>query len=300
MRATPPFAWKRHEVQARPGVARDGVGAGRAVLEELPQEDAARARHRRAAEGRVRDHLVQRRFRVVVELRVVGERALPVTDVGFVPQLPQPARRDVRVPFVRVHRPRADEPRPLRVVGRGIKAPAVEQPGAGVAVRGRVRGERLGHESELDERKRAGRGDGVHDPVGQRPVIDRVPGGVLGVDVGRSPLHRRGAITGVEKKVVANARGRGVRGGDCVEQRPTFGFGRVVDLVVTVKRPHPLERRSGRGCVDRHVHGRGCLISRAGGQREQPDYQPPGPAGRYHQVSACTPKMEPLKKRVST
>ena len=90
--------------------------------EELGQEGAAGARHRRAAERRIRDHLVQRRFRVVVELRVVVERAVPIADVGFVPQLPQPARRDVGVAFIRVRGPRADELRPFRVVGRADRS----------------------------------------------------------------------------------------------------------------------------------------------------------------------------------
>jgi len=265
------------------------VGAGRAVLEEPRQEAASGPRHRGAAERGAGQRGVQRRLRVVVELRVFVERAVPVADVGLVPELPEPAGRDVRVAAVRVRRPGADEIGPLGVVGRGIEAPAVERRDAGVLVGGRVRGERLRHEPELDEGERARAGDCVEDPVGQRPVVDRVAGRVLAVDVGRSPLHRRGAVTAVEEEVIAHVHGRGVRGGDRAEQRRPLRGGRVVDLVPAVKRPDPLERRSGGGGVDRQVHGRGRGRAARGAGGEQSGRQCPGPARRpvgHHQVSA--------------
>ena len=264
-----PFGVEADEVEARAGLAGDGVGPRRAVLEELRQESPVRRGHRRSTDRRVRQHGVHRRFREVVEPVVFGGRAVPVPNIGLVPQLPLPGALDARVAGVDVRGPGPDERAPFRVVLGRVETAAVQRVDARVLVRRRRRGgrHRLRHEGDLVERKRARARDGVHDPVHQRPAVDRVAGGVLGVGVGRPPFERRRAVPGVEQEVRAHVRRGGVGRGQRLQQRLPGRGGRVVRLVVAVIRPNAFERRSGRRRVDRNVDrrgglGRACAITR--------------------------------------
>ena len=243
------------EIEARSRLAGHGVGSRRAMLQKLRQKRAARTCHCGPAHlGRWYDP-VDRRFGVVVELRVFREGSLPVADVGLVPQFPLPRRRDIWVTSVYVRRPRRDEVAPFGVVGGRVEATTIEGGRGRVLVRRRIRRQRLGHEPDLGERESARSRDGIHDSVHERPRVDRIARSVLGVHVRRSPLERWRAVAGIEEKVRANVRRGGVRRGDGLEQRFAFRSCGVVDLVVAVVRPDALKRRSRRRGIDRNRNG---------------------------------------------
>ena len=61
----------------------------------------------------------------------------------------------------------------------------------------------LGHEPDLHVGLHAALEVGVEDAVDDRPVVDRLAVGVLGVGVGRAPLQGRGAVAGGEQVVRA-------------------------------------------------------------------------------------------------
>jgi hypothetical protein len=224
---------------------------------------------------------------------------VPIRDVRFVPELPLPERFGVGVALLDVRGPRAHERRPRLVVARRIEAAAVERVGAGVPVRRRLRRESLGHEAELDERKRARIERRVHDPVDQRVVVDGVPGGVLCIDVGGAPLGRERAVAGVEEEVGADVNRRPVQRRKRAQELLAVRRGRDVGFVVAVERPHAFERSSGGRRVDRDRHRLRLTVDRresaeARGERVNERAGAPGHAGYSNDLTASRSTARPF------
>jgi len=205
---------------------------------------------------------------VVVEARELLERAAPVRQIGFVPELPLETRDSFRVTPLHVGRVRCDEGGPLVVVLRRVEAPAVEAVGVGIFVRVRSGRQVLRHEAELDERKGSSLRRRVHDLVDERVVVDGVLALVLGVDVGRAPFEFSGAVTGVEEKVRADVNGSRICAGKRAEEVAGLRCRRGVRFVVAEVRPHALERLTDGRPVDRDGHDRFNLGVRNRAERQ--------------------------------
>ena len=212
--------------------------------------------------------------RVVVQLVVLLGRALPVADVGLVPDLPPPALDlGATVPLHGVLHPLLAEATPLVVVLRRVGlAPVHLRP----LVRRRVvqvevgaRREGLGHEADLDERLHAAREQRVEDAVEDRPVVDGASLGVLAVGVRRAPLEGRRAVAARQQVVRADEDRVRAELRELAEQPlPVLHVGEV-RLVVAEEAPegphlpdvgagvHPHRDREGRRRAGRRRLGRG-------------------------------------------
>jgi len=158
------------------------------------------------ADARRRQRAFHRRGGVVVQPVVFLGRAFPVADVGFVPNLPIPGLDlAAAVTLDGMEHPLAHQLSPAGVVFRRV-GPALtvigRGPVAGVGLR--MDRKRLRHEADFDEGPGAGLHVGVEDAVDDGPIIDRVPGGIFGVGVGRAPFESGGAVAGAEQVVHAN------------------------------------------------------------------------------------------------
>jgi hypothetical protein len=204
---------------------------------------------------------------VVVQLVELLRRALPIGGaVRFVPDLEIPGLDlGLAVAFDAVAHPLVGQLRPLVVVlGRIAPAAAdqvvVEARPPGVLVGLGMGRQRLGHEADLDIGPDAVGQIGVEQPVEDRPVIDRPPLGVLGIDIGAAPLQGRRAITGVQQVVGAEIDAPGLERAQVAEQLAAVLHGRVVRLVGAEEppdRPQLADRLGGvDGDRDRDVGGR--------------------------------------------
>src|SRR5437868_2155362 len=96
--------------------------------------------------------------------------------------------------------------RPFSIILRRI-CPASEQ----LAGRGKIvaiwlgmGGERLGHESEFDERLGAGLAEGIEYAIDDLPVVNGLSRSIFGIDIRRTPFQRCRAVTGGEEVVDAD------------------------------------------------------------------------------------------------
>src|ERR1700730_4394644 len=101
-----------------------------------------------------------------------------------------------------------------------------------VSVRLWMSGKRFGHETNFYQRLYAGLVKCVEDAVKNRPAVNWVSGRVFGVDIGRAPLQRGGAITGSEEIVDANVYRHGTEGGQLAEKLFAVAGVGVVWLIV--------------------------------------------------------------------
>ena len=103
---------------------------------------------------------------------------------------------------------------------------------------------------------------GIEDTVDDRPVVDRLAAGVLGVGVGRAPFHGGGAIPGDEQVVGANgnAHRRGRR--QFTKQLLAIDRVGVIRLVIA----EPCEDRWERTLFRRRVHPDAGLRRQGGGK----------------------------------
>ena len=134
---------------------------------------------------------------------------MPVPDVGLVPHFEPPALDFAAAVFLHeVPRQLIRELAPPGVVLRRIRPPGVDVVVVvarlpEMAIRLRMRRQRLRHESELHQRLHPALEVRVEDPIDDRPVVPRPARGVLGVRIRGSPLEGRHAVAAREQVVRA-------------------------------------------------------------------------------------------------
>ncbi len=244
----PALGVEADEVERRAGGAGGVVLPVHRVLQEGAQELrrllAARTGGVRAADAGHGQRPLDRIGRVVVELEVLLRRALPVADVGLVPDLPQPAL-DLGAPVAldRVTHPLVDQLSPFAVILRRVRPAGPDRrarlvEAEAVLVWLRLDGERLGHEADLDQRLHAALDVAVEDAVKDGPVEARAAGGVFGVGVGRSPLQSRRAVAGDQEIVGPHVDRHGTQLGELRQELAAVLHVGVVRLVVAEEGVH--------------------------------------------------------------
>ena len=111
---------------------------------------------------------------------------MPVADIWLIPDFPiPPGDFALSVASDAVHRQLIDQFTPLGKILRRI-GPAHEKfvLGPVMAIRLGMRGKGLRHETDFDKRLHAKLQVGIEDFVDDRPIVDRMPGGIFGVRVG--------------------------------------------------------------------------------------------------------------------
>src|SRR5262249_32337300 len=122
-------------------------------------------------------------------------RALPISNVRLIPQLPIPgADLFFAVTLDRMEYPLPDQLRPLRVILRRIGPAGVNLPIrlAGfpvVAIRLRLDGHSFGHKADFDQWPCAGLDVSVEDLIYDLPVINRLARRVFGISVCGTPFQ---------------------------------------------------------------------------------------------------------------
>ena len=254
--------------------ARGVVGTVQAVVEEIAQERIVPARgvwppHPRRGQGA--PHRVDR---VVVELVELLGSPLPVVDVGLVPDLPVPALHlGLAVLQGAVLDPPVDQLGPPGVVLRrmgpaGVDVVVGQTRAPLVLVRLRLDGERLGHEADLRVGLEPPLQVGVEDAVHDRPVVDRLPLGVLGVRVRAPPLEGGRSVPGVEEVVGAEVHLGRPEPAQRREQLPAVLHVRVVRLVRPEEPPDRMQVPAARPGIDLDRDRERVARPRAGARRQ--------------------------------
>src|SRR5579863_4096551 len=230
------------------------------------------ARRFRPAHERMRQHAADRRRAHVVEAVVFHGGAVPVADVRLVPDLPQPRVDLVRIAVSQVRGIDCHQLRPLVPVLRRVGPPGEDVAlWKGVPIRLRMRGERLGHEADLDQWADVLGDEGIEDAIRNREVVDRRAVRFFGVKVRRSPLERTRAIAGCEEIVRAEIDRRRAERGELTQELFAVRRIGVVGFVGAKEIPDGLIRRDSAGGVnadgDRRVGRRGARERRRSRER---------------------------------
>src|SRR5580698_445003 len=199
------------EIEMRTRLARRVVLSVSAVFEKAAEEVRGplitRSRRVRTADRRLRKRAQSCLDGVIVELEILLWRSFPVSNVGLVPHFPQPALHFfVAVTLAEMIDKVKNHISPLVVIFRRIRPPGVDFLDAGIRkampVGLGMRRERLGHESNFDQRRDTIRMKCVENVIENFPTVDRVSGRVFGVDVSRSPFQ--GSRTVASRQQIVN------------------------------------------------------------------------------------------------
>ena len=221
----------------RNGIAGGGVLVVGAVVEEVGEEGdgalAAGAGAAGAADAGVGQRLADAGDGVVVQLQVIGRRALPVADVGLVPDLEVPGGDFVAaIALDEVLDDAAHQFAPHGVVlGRALHG-SFDGVGIGLLVGHGAAGEILGHEAELHHGAHAGALVLVEDLVEDGEVVDGLAAGVEREDIGGGPLEAGLTVARSEQVMGADVDGRGREVVQLGQELAAVLAGGEVDLVV--------------------------------------------------------------------
>ena len=207
---------------------------------------------------------------VVVEFEVLRHRAVPVADVGFVPDLEVPLR-DLRA-AVALDQMRGEDAAELTPGGEVLRwalYASLNRVRIREVVGIRAGGERLGHEAELDHGANAGIAIRIECLVDDAEVVDGLSGCVERVDVGRAPLESRLAVTAGEEVMRADIDRNRIRVVQLGEKRAAVRRGGVVQLVVAEPRGDGLPGANRMGEIDVNCDRRLRGGSYRGGREKQ-------------------------------
>ena len=232
------------KVKRGAGTAGDIVGALGAVQQECVQELAARTaggfRPTHAGGGKGATNAVHG---VVIEFAVVGDGAMPVADVRFVPDFPIPAGDfGGTILLHAVFGPLIGKFTPLRIVFGRIGLPGVV---GGHFVNRRMvwiilgmGAEGFGHETDLDVGFETALKVSIEDAVIDGPVVDGMTGGVFLVGAGGTPFEGVGTVAAGEQVVAADVNLRTAELAEFGEQLPAVFQVSIIGLVIAEKTPN--------------------------------------------------------------
>jgi hypothetical protein len=169
-----------------------------------------------------------------VELEIFFGRSLPIADVGFVPDLPEPfldvlfsvsldaVLHDLKIQLF-----------PLAIVfGRIAPTGSDSRLRPVVTVRLRIYREGFGHEADFEHGASVGVAVSVEDAIEDFPIIDGMALRVFGVDVRGSPFEGRFAVSGGQKIMSADVDGDGRERRQFVKKHGAVRAVGVIGLVV--------------------------------------------------------------------
>src|SRR5258708_32288230 len=169
---------KSDEIEARARLSGDEVSLMGAMIEKSAQEFRSLRRCRaggiRATDASVGEGSQNGICRVVVQLQEFLASALPISDIGLVPHFPQPGFRfRGAVALAKMTDKLKDKFGPFLII-LGRVGPAGENRALRktVAVRLRMSRERLGHESDFDERVDSSGGEGIENTFQNLAIVE--------------------------------------------------------------------------------------------------------------------------------
>src|SRR6185437_13627789 len=183
------FRMKADKSERAAGFTRGIVFAARAVFEKGAQKisgtPACRTGRIRTTDPGVRISALDGVGRVVVKLEIFFLRAVPISNIGFVPDFPEPGLESgIAVSLAHMARPLIDQLRPFAVVVGRIRP--TRKHGTVweiVTIWLGMSRESFGHEADLDQRSNARVPEIIEDAIENCPAINRLAGNVFGIRV---------------------------------------------------------------------------------------------------------------------